>query len=326
MAAYSMTSPNLLITSASAKVPLLRAAMDAAAKLHSEIRVIAADLDPNVLTKYIAHEFWTMQPTRDEHVPELIQECKQRGIRAILPTRDGELSFWSRHAMTFAAAGIKVIVSPPESVERCLDKTLFSEFGRQRGLRVIPTSSSIDDIDAKLFVVKERFGAGSRSLGLSLNRDAAIAHATTLQSPIFQPFIEGREISIDAWANVHGHVKGVVLRRRDQVVNGESRITTTFRDPRLEAQAKTWIETYGVQGPVVMQALLDPSGAVHLIELNARFGGASTASIQAGLDSLYWSLIDAMGGDTYQLPFIRSETEVRQVRIPTDIHIHGTNL
>lgn len=321
-----MTSSNLLITSASAKVPLVRAAMDAAAKLHSEIRVIAGDLNSNVLTKYIAHEFWTMQPTRDENVPELIHECKQRGIRAILPTRDGELLFWSRHAMTFAEAGIKVIVSPPESLERCLDKTLFSEFGCQRGLPVIPTSSSIDDIDAKLFVVKERFGAGSRSLGLSLNRDAAIVHAMALQSPIFQPFIEGGEISIDAWTNVHGHVDGLVLRRRDEVVNGESRITTTFRDAVLESRAKQWIEAYGVRGPVVMQVLLDAAGVPHIIELNARFGGASTTSIQVGLDSLYWSLLEANGGDVSQHPFVRSAMEVRQVRIPTDIHIHGTNL
>jgi carbamoyl-phosphate synthase large subunit len=109
-------------------------------------------------------------------------------------------------------------------------------------------------------------------------------------------------------------------------VNGESRITTTFRDASLESQARQWIEAYGVRGPVVMQVLLDASGAPHIIELNARFGGASTASIQAGLDSLYWSLLEASGADVSPHPFVRSKTEVRQVRIPTDIHVHGSDL
>lgn len=317
---------HLLISSAAAKVPLVRAAMDAAAKLHPDIRVIAGDLHPNALTKHIAHDFWAMPPTRDEHLNTILDGCAQRGIRAILPTRDGELAFWSRHADTFAKAGIQVIVSPSDAIDQCLDKALFADIGRRHRLPVIATSTSIDDIAAGLIVVKERFGAGSRAIGIRLPREAAIAHAQTLEQPIFQPFIEGREISIDAWADAKGVVKGLVLRRRNEVVNGESRITTTFRDEELESQAKQWIEAYGVRGPVVMQVLLDAYGAPHIIELNARFGGASTASIQAGLDSLYWSLLEATGGDVSQHPFLRSETEVRQVRISTDIHVHGSDL
>jgi carbamoyl-phosphate synthase large subunit len=326
MDVWRMTNRNLLISSAAAKVPLVRAAMDAAAKLHPDIRVIAGDLNPDALTKHIAHGFWPMPPTRDEHVSALLDGCAQRGIRAILPTRDGELAFWAKHTETFAKAGIHIIVSPNDAIDQCLDKALFAEVGRHHGLPVIPTSTSIDDIEATTFVVKERFGAGSRAIGIRLERDAAIAHANTLDQPIFQPFIEGREISIDAWGDSQGAVKGLVLRHRDEVVNGESRITTTFRDATLESQAKRWIEAYGVSGPVVMQVLLDASGAPQIIELNARFGGASTASIQAGLDSLYWSLIEAYGGDVSSHPFVRSKTEVRQVRIPTDIHVHGSDL
>lgn len=321
-----MTNRNLLISSAAAKAPLVRAAMDAAAKLHPDIRVIAGDLNPKAITQHVAHGFWAMPPTRDEHIGVLLEGCAQRGIRAVLPTRDGELEFWAKHAETFAKAGIRVIVSLSEAIAQCLDKALFAEVGRRHGLPVIPTSVTIADIDAHRFVVKERFGAGSRAIGIGLDRDAAIAHASTLDQPLFQPFIEGQEFSIDAWADAHGAVKGLVLRRRDEVVNGESRITTTFRDATLEAQARQWIEAYGVSGPVVMQVLLDASGAAHIIELNARFGGASTASIQAGLDSLFWSLLEATGGDVSQHPFVRTKTEVRQVRIPTDIHVHGSDL
>jgi carbamoyl-phosphate synthase large subunit len=326
MDAWRMISNNLLISSAAAKAPLVHAAMAAAAKLHPDMRVIAGDLNPDALTKHVAHKFWAMPPTRDEHLSAILDGCAQRGIRAILPTRDGELAFWAQHAETFAKAGVHVIVSPSEAIVQCLDKALFADVGRRHGLPVIATSTSIADIDAQSFVVKERFGAGSRAIGIRLDRDAAIAHAKTLDQPIFQPLIEGREISIDAWADGNGAVKGVVLRRRDEVVNGESRISTTFRDDALEAQAKRWIEGCGVRGPVVMQVLLDASGAPYIIELNARFGGASTASIQVGLDTLYWSLLEASGTDVSDYPFVRASNDIRQVRIPTDIHIHGSDL
>jgi carbamoyl-phosphate synthase large subunit len=75
-----------------------------------------------------------------------------------------------------------------------------------------------------------------------------------------------------------------------------------------------------------MQVLLDASGAPYIIELNARFGGASTASIQVGLDTLYWSLLEASGTDVSDYPFVRASNDIRQVRIPTDIHIHGSDL
>lgn len=318
-----MTKSNLLISSASAKVPLVRSAIEASTKLDPDIRVIAGDLDEESITRHIANEFWAMPPTKDENISDILDGCLRRGIHSVLPTRDGELAFWARHSEIFADAGLHIIVSPTEAIERCINKILFAEFGRNNELPVIPTSTNIDDIASDLFVVKEQFGAGSRSLGLRLNFLDAVEHAKKLSRPIFQPYIEGLEISIDAWVDSHGSVKGLVLRRRNQVVNGESRITTTFRDLELEAQAETWIEAYGVKGPVVLQVLVDKSGANHLIELNARFGGASTASIKAGLDSLYWSLLEAQGDDISQYPFVRMTSEVRQIRVPSDIYFYG---
>lgn len=317
---------NLLISSAAAKAPLVRAAMEAAAKLHPDIRVIAGDLNPDAISKHVAHEFWIMPATSDANLQSILDGCIQRGITIVLPTRDRELLFWAKHKNTFTKAGITVIVSPTVSIEPCLDKSLFSDVGQSKNLPVIPTSLSLEGFDAPYYVVKERFGAGSRAIGIRLDKQAAEAHAKTLDQPIFQPFIEGKEISIDAWADSKGVVKGVVLRRRDEVVNGESRVTTTFRDSQLEVQAKQWIEAYAISGPVVMQVLLDASGAPYIIELNARFGGASTASIQVGLDSLYWSLIEATGADVSDRPFVRTSNDIRQIRIANDIHIHGSDL
>lgn len=316
---------SVLITSAAQKAPLIRAMTDALTKHRIPLQVMAGDISPNAMAKYISQAFWHMPPTGEAHLHALLDGCAERGIQVILPSRDGELAFWAKHAGLFAKVGVHVIVSSSVAIERCIDKVLFWEFGCLHGLPMIQTSTDIHALAASRFVVKERQGAGSRGVGIDLDHKAALAHASTLDQPIFQPFIKGKEISVDAWADSAGVVKGLVLRHRDVVHNGESCITTTFHDVALEERAKHWVEVFGVRGPVVMQVLLDDLGAAHIIELNARFGGASTASIQVGLDSLTWSVIDGIGGDVSQYPFLRSSSNVRQIRIPTDTHIHGSD-
>jgi carbamoyl-phosphate synthase large subunit len=318
--------PRVLVSSASRKVPLVSALQQAARAIHPEARVVAGDMDPNALSLHVADESWTMPRLADGEVDALLERCRALGITAVLPTRDGELLFWARHAGRFQQAGVEVLVSGPEALQLCLDKLAFSEFGARHGLPLIPAALSAGDLRTERFVVKERFGAGSRAIGIDLDRTGAIAHAATLQAPIFQPFVAGREISVDAWLDRGSRVKGLVLRRRDLVVNGESQVTTTFRDATLEAQAATILGRLSLRGPVVMQAIIDAAGGLQVIECNARFGGASTASVAAGLDSLRWSLLEASGAHIDDYPFLRAAGEVRQVRVPADTHIHGPDL
>jgi carbamoyl-phosphate synthase large subunit len=316
---------NVLVTSASRKVPLVRAMKTAASKLDGTVKVVAGDLDPNALARFLADEFWAMPPTVPEQTCPLLDACKSRDIWAILPTRDGELAFWAEVRERFAHQGITVVVSDAESVERCLDKLEFARFGEEAGLPVIATAEHPESLGSGPYVVKERFGAGSRSLGLRLDRDAALAHGRQLERPIYQPFVEGPEISIDAWMDASGTPRGVVLRRRDHVVNGESQITTTFRDTQIEAEAVAALTALKLRGPAVMQAMIDTGGRMRIIECNARFGGASTTAIAAGLDMLYWSLLEACEPSAEEV-FYRIEGEVRQVRVPADIILYDPDL
>jgi carbamoyl-phosphate synthase large subunit len=316
----------ILITSAARKVPLVRAAIDAARRLNPALRLIAGDRDEAAATRHVADDFWAMPATGDADIEAILAGCRERGVRVILPTRDGELAFWARHRERFAQAGIDVIVSGPEAIDHCLDKLAFAAFGEARGLPFIPARLDLDALPGDRFVAKERYGAGSRAIGLDLDRAAARRHGEGLKDPIYQPYIEGEEISIDAWLDRSGAVKGVVLRRRDKVVDGESQVTTTFRDPAIEAKAAEILASLRLRGPVVMQALLGSDGALHVIECNSRFGGASTTAIAAGLDMLYWSLLEGFGATADAAPFHRRPGEIRQIRVPQDIHVPYSGL
>jgi carbamoyl-phosphate synthase large subunit len=315
-------STAILVTSASGKSPLIRAVKEASKRLGGTC-VIAGDSDPNAPTKYEADGFWQIPHLCDDILIDFIKDCHARAISIILPTRDGELEFWANHRETFAQAGIEVIVSTADAIARCRDKLEFARFGKAANLPMIPAATEPDVFGDCLLVVKERFGAGSRGLGLKLSRTAAVEHAHNLADPVFQPFVSGPEISVDGWVGKDGRVTGVVLRRRDRVVNGESQVTTTFRDATLEAQAVRVLTALALRGPVVLQAIV-VDGGLQVIECNPRFGGASTASIAVGLDTIYWSLAETLG---HSMPnhFQRAPSEIRQVRMPTDRLIYGSD-
>lgn len=318
-------SPAILVSSASKKFSLIAATKAALHRIDPLAKVIAGDASASAPASYVADSFWVMPRTQDAMVKEILDGCLQRNIQVIFPTRDGELGFWSTHRQTFKQNGIQVVVSSEDAINRCIDKLAFAEYALVNAMPVIATSSNIDTLTANRFVVKERFGAGSRNIGINLDHEQAKKHAARLKNPIFQPFIEGIEFSVDAWLDKYHRVKGLILRQRNLVVNGESQITTTFTNVALEKIITETLEKLELCGPVVLQAILDKHQDIHIIECNARFGGASTAGIAAGIDSLYWSILEAKGHDVSDFPYSRLKGELRQIRIATDIYAYGSD-
>ncbi|MFC5469739.1 NAD-dependent epimerase/dehydratase family protein [Cohnella suwonensis] len=311
---------NLLVTSVSRKVPLIQSVKQAIAKLGSDTELIGADLNPECIGSHFTDRFWEMPPLRELSVETLIDYCKRNHVRSIVPTRDGELLFFSRMKETLAAEGISVMVSGTEAVEACLDKLLFSAIGEEMGFPVIPVALSIEELRHEgSYVVKERFGAGSQKIGLGLSKDEALLHAGQLNQPLFQPYIEGKEFSVDLYVDSKGTVKGIVARTRDLVLNGESQITTAVDAPLLEQTCVEFASRLGLYGHVVFQIIVDASGQIHIVECNSRFGGASSLSVEMGLDSFYWFILESMGQELESYPFLRSKRNKKLVRYPGDL-------
>lgn len=314
----------VLISSAGAKAPLIEAVKHAAKRMPHWPLVIAGDSNSSAHAKYVADEFIHLPRSEQENLESIINLCDDNSIGLVIPTRDGELDFWARNRTAFESRGTIVLVSDPQAISISIDKLAFAEFGATKKLPIIPAWES--PVGSGTFVVKERYGAGSRSIGLNLLESEAKVHAQKLSHPIYQPFIAGREISVDAWLDREHRVKGLVLRERNEVANGESVVTTTFRDTTLESECIKVLEALALRGPVVLQLIIDQAGCPHIIELNARFGGASTASISAGLDIWYWTLLELYKQNVETAPFQRSEGEVRQIRVPQDIVLYDFNI
>jgi carbamoyl-phosphate synthase large subunit len=282
---------NILVSSSSKKAPLIRALQKDAKRIDSGIKIIAGDSSTNVVSRFVGDLFWEMPMCTDSKVDEILKTSLDLNIGLIIPTRDGELEFWARHRDLFNENGITVLISSVETVQICLDKMAFFKKMEQFGFNVISTSLELSNSKSdELYVVKENFGSGSKGLGTGLNTIEAKAFASNLSFPIYQPMVVGKEISADVWI-IPGFFESVVLRSRDLVIEGESQITTVFHDPVFEGIFLSMAQKLNIVGPAVFQAIIDECGELNIIECNARFGGASTAAIAAGSNSLENTII-----------------------------------
>jgi len=309
---------HVLITSISKKVPLIKAVKRGVKKISTAIKVYGGDVDDNCIGQYFVDSFWKMPKLSNLSSKDLLEFCHQNNIGLIIPTRDGELEYFAMLKEELKAGGVDVMVSELKSITNSLDKLAFASL---ENIKAIPAFKNIDHIMEEAFVVKERYGAGAKSIGINLNKSEALNHARNLEHPIFQPFVKGNEISVDAYITREGKIKGIIMRKRDLVVHGESQVTSTFFDGNLEIIFKDILASLQLYGHVILQAIIDEKKGVHVIECNARFGGASTLSLQAGLDSFYWAYLESQEISLEDYPFIRTENQITQIRHPQDFYL-----
>ncbi len=310
--------PSVLITSISKKMPLIDAVRNATNKLGQFQFIYGCDSNELCIGQYGVDEFWHSPLLSKMTAEDVISYCQEHKITALIPTRDADLEFYARHLPLFHQQGIRPMVSSLETIEMCLDKKKFADVLLKERFPAIPTFLSLDEVQSSLYVVKERRGAASEHIGLQLSREDALEHSRMLKEPIFQPFINGIEWSVDVYRSFEGRVKGCVARQRNYVVNGESQVTTTVHYPALEHLCQEMADKLNIQGHAIFQLIENGNGHFHVIECNPRFGGASTASIAVGLDSFFWFLAECLGLSLQDYPFMRRKGEIRQIRFVTD--------
>ena len=311
---------NILITSISKKIPLLRYVKRASEKLGNNGIVFGADSNNDCIGKHFVDKFWNIPSYEKISINEIISFCLKNKISCIIPTSDGELSFFSKHEPKLLKNKIHVMVSDSESTEKCLDKLKFYNELKNTDLNPIQLSNEINDINSKRIVVKERFSDfGIQKNGLNLSKKDAILYSKKLSSPVFQPFIDGTEFSIDVYVDKNGKTKGMIVRSRDLIFNGESQITTSLEHKQIEKICSKVVEKLNLTGHVVVQGILDLQKKFNILECNNRFGGASSLSIEMGLDTFYWYLLDMTDHDLSEYPFIRSKIEKKQILYPDNL-------
>lgn len=279
---------NVLILSASSKVLLVSAFQKAVNRVGG--CVVTADITADSAAMQTADKAVIVPRSDHPEFPDAIDSiCEAYEIELIVPTRDGELSIMAALSSSLKERGVAVLAPPAESVAICCDTRRFVAFCAAND---VPTPRTYDAGD-----VPKEFPVFCRPSNRTIDHpalrvdDEVSFHAyhtlfgSVAGGVIVQEFIDAPEYSIDVLMDLTGKPLQAVARRRIATRAGESWKTKIEKIPVLTDAALALSQQLGLVGHNTLQAFYSAALGIRFIEINARFGGASNLSIQAGLAS-----------------------------------------
>lgn len=271
---------NVLITSASRKVWLVRAFQHALAELGGG-QVVAVDANPAAAALHLADRSLilpVMEP--DDYVDSVLSLCARYDIRLVVPTRDEELPIFARAREAAQHQGVMIMVGSPAMVSTCQDKRRFLDFCLAHGFAVPEVLDDAQPYEFPMFV-RDRFGKGSRRAFRVDSAEDLVYARRVLKEPVIQRYVTAPEYTVDVFADFDGRVLSVVPRERLLVVAGESYVGRTRKHPAVIREAERLSVALALVGHNTIQCFAEVE-RVSFIEVNPRYGGGASLGFAAG--------------------------------------------
>lgn len=294
-----MSEITILVTSAGRRVGLIECFRDACQALGVGVRILAADLNPDLSAACAkADGAFALPPVVDSDYPHAIERlCAAQGVGLLVPTIDPELLPISLSAPNLAAQNVHVNVSSPEVIRTARDKLRTAEVLSRAGIRV-PRSWTFDrgrhDGLAYPLVAKPRGGSSSAGLRF-IDHEAQLESLEDRDDYLLQERLSGPEYTVNLFVGADGLLKSAVPHRRIETRQGEVSKGRTERNPAFSAIARKIVEALpGARGAMCFQFIVDPEGPA-VFEINARFGGGYPLAHHAGAPFARWLVEEALG-------------------------------
>lgn len=282
---------NILITSVSRKVWLIKALKDAMDHEGVSGKVITVDTNPLSAGLYVSDGSYVVPPMDSNgYLEEVLGICAREKVKLLIPTRDEDVSFFAQWGDEFNRCGTHVLTADPQVIGICRDKYEFYKYLKSEGFSTPDTflPEQLDHRSLKYpLMIKSRVGCGSKGVHKVFSRSEFDFYAPSINDPIVQEYIEGQEYTVDLFSDFAKNVISVVPRERIETVSGESYKGRTVRDDELTRCSVLFAQSIGISGHCCLQFIKDNVSA-KLIEVNCRLGGASILSIKSGHNTPLW--------------------------------------
>jgi carbamoyl-phosphate synthase large subunit len=248
-------------------------------------RVVAVDADPSAVGMRLAHGSGVV-PLGDDpaFVPALCEIALGSDAKALVCTVGEEMVAVRQSRELLEEAGVATWLPSAEAVTTCLDKWRFARRCLAAGIAAPPTALGTAQGVPGPWVVKPRFGRGSRDVHIVDRPDELPWALGRVDEPLVQTRLEGREFTVDALVDRDGTLAGAVPRWRLETKAGISTKGQTFSDDVLVAEVERLLSAVRIDGPVNVQGFLGPSDDIAFTEVNPRFSGGLPLSLAAGAD------------------------------------------
>ena len=289
----------LLFTGVGRRIELLQVFREAALVLNKEIKIYGADMAGTApALAYCDYVRKVVAMKAPDYIDNLLDICKKDKIDLVVPTIDTDLLVLSENLERFEQIGTKVMISAPDKIRICRDKNNTSQFFVDCGLPApMPVNDWKEYKAGYPAFIKPKDGSSSINAFKVENKEELEVYAGQIEDYIVQPFISGREYTIDIFCDWNGEPICIVPRERMQVRAGEVLKTQIYMDQTMIDEAKALCKAFKPCGPMTVQLIRDEQGIDWYIEINPRFGGGAPLSMKAGARSAE-SILKLLEGET----------------------------
>ncbi len=297
-----MDTLNILFLGAAKRVSLLERFVDAARRLNVRLVIFSLEKDEGFCPiSHLAVLKGAPKFTAPEFQDALDGFVRANDIHIVIPNMDAATEALALYKETRAPQGCWCVVSTHALAKAMHDKLLSDAFFSAHQL---PAPADTPGRFPK--IVKPVFGFGGKGITRVANQaELSLALATPVPVMV-QDFITGPETTADIYVSPVYGLLGMVLRDRVEVSDGEVMICHTRPPSTAERDLLNRIAAIpGWEGCITIQYIRDNGGAPYMVEINPRFGGGATASIEAGLDMAYYVLAERLGQRVQAAPHIR---------------------
>ena len=278
----------ILFTSVGRRVELIQAFQKAAKELETDLTIIGGDLSDTAPALYFCDQTKKLCKIADpQYIPTLLKICEEEKIDCLIPTIDTDLLILAQNKERFEYLRTKVLISDEDKVTLCRDKRYTADYFLSLGLKSpLPVDEVFRYQGGFPAFIKPKDGSSSiNAYRVENERDLRI-YAEKIKDYIIQPFIAGKEFTIDIFCDYEGDPVYITPRERMAVRAGEVLKTKICQDEKMISEMKLLVEDYKPCGQITVQLIQDEvTGENYYIEINPRFGGGAPLSIKAGADS-----------------------------------------
>ena len=288
----------ILFTGVGRRIELLQAFRSAALVLNKELKIYGADMAGTApALVYCDYTRKVVAMNDPAYIQNLIDICVADKIDLLIPTIDTDLLVLSENKKRFAEVGTKVMISEPDKIRICRDKNNTSRFFVDCGLQApMPVNNWQEYSSGYPAFIKPKDGSSSINAYKVENVEELEVYAGQVADYIVQPFVDGREYTIDVFCDWHGEPISIVPRERLQVRAGEVLKTKICMDETMIEEAKVLCKAFKPCGPMTVQLIRDKDDVDWFIEINPRFGGGAPLSMKAGARSAE-SILQLLDGE-----------------------------
>jgi carbamoyl-phosphate synthase large subunit len=318
-----METLKILFLAANWRVSLVRAFQDAKTQCETPFQLIAVDSDSLAPALQVADRSHSLPLFSDSSCLEsLLTICRTQAIDAIIPLTNKAIDFLSTHREKLSGGNRRLFIQESSAIEICHDKWNLWKFMELEGFNSPKTFllAESDPPDIFPLIAKERSGEGGKNQSLIEDQRDLDYCMDKYPHHIYQELIQGREFSVDLFADIKGVPQLIVPRKRLSVRGGEVMTSKIDMNESIIDSVEALSRRLALTGPCTIQGILNENGTFLFTDLNLRFGSGSVHTIAAG-GNIPLMIYQEMAGQSFSEPSIQDQSVM--TRYPESIFHHS---